>query len=46
MSAGTVMVTWKLAFMAGSSQQGKARRADDGSNCVVAIVRDVPSSRV
>ena len=46
MSAGTVRVSWKLAFIAGSSQQGMARRADDGSNCVVAIVRDVPSARV
>ena len=45
-SLGTRRVTWKLAFLAGSSQQGKARRASVGSNWVVARWRAAPSASV
>ena len=36
-SAGTTRVSSILAFIDGSSQQGKARRASVDSNCVVAM---------
>ena len=46
MSDGMVNVSWNVAFSAGSSQHGKERRADDGSNCVVAMVWDLPAESV
>ena len=42
---GTVIVTSKTALSAGSSKQGKQRRALVASNCVVAITPFVPSGR-
>jgi len=45
-SFGTSMVRSKTAFCAGSSKQGKARRALVASNCVVPRKRFVPSGRV
>ena len=41
---GIQRVTSKVAFMAGSSQHGKARRASVDSNCVTAIIFFEPSS--
>jgi len=43
-SAGAVIATAKTAFCAGSSQQGKHRRASVASNCVTAIQRSSPRS--
>lgn len=37
MLLGRAMLIWNLALSAGSSKQGKARRASVGWNCVVAI---------
>ena len=41
-SDGISSVTLKRALMAGSSQQGNARRASVASNCVVARYRSWP----
>ena len=41
-SWSTTRVTWKTALNAGSSQQGKARRASVDSNCVEANVFSRP----
>jgi len=38
--------TWNTAFIAGSSKQGKARRASVASNCVVAIYLVSPEGPV
>ena len=43
---GTVRLTWNVALKDGSSQQGKARRASECSNCVVAIMCETPSTSV
>ena len=40
---GTTIVTEKVALSDGSSQQGNARRASVGSNCVDARWRSLPS---
>ncbi len=42
-SASTTRVMANTALWAGSSQQGKARRASVASNCVVAMVCSTPS---
>ena len=42
-SLGTTRVTSKVAFSAGSSQHGKARRASVASNWVQAKTRSSPS---
>ena len=42
--SGTTRVTWNVAFHAGSSQHGKARRASTASNWVAAITWTRPSS--
>ncbi len=44
--SGTTSVTPKVALAAGSSQQGKARRASVASICVVASTRSTPASSV
>ena len=40
--SGMIKSTWNVALIAGSSQQGKHRRASDASNCVAAIRRSTP----
>ena len=44
--SSTISVVAKVALSAGSSKQGKARRASVDSNWVVAMVWDAPSSSV
>lgn len=39
-------VTLKMALRAGSSQHGKARRASKASNCVEAMILELPSISV
>ena len=45
-SEGMRSVTLNVALMAGSSQQGNARRASVASNCVVARYFSAPSESV
>ena len=45
-SSGTTSVTSNVAFIDGSSQHGKARRASVASNCVVARCRSSPFTSV